>query len=66
MPLLGAATAAGAVSGSATAGTSRPVERSSVDLPAALAKFRASIPSHFDPEYVENAVVPCSPIFCAR
>ena len=26
--------------------------------PAALAKFRATIPSHFDREYVDNAVVP--------
>src|SRR5208282_771639 len=57
--LLGAAaTAAGALSASATAATSPPVERSSVDLAAALAKFRATIPSHFDREYVENAVVP--------
>jgi hypothetical protein len=28
------------------------------DLSEALAKFRASIPSHFDREYVENVVVP--------
>src|SRR3984885_3023022 len=28
------------------------------DLSAALAKFRATIPSHFDREYVDNAVVP--------
>ena len=28
------------------------------DLSAALAKFRATIPSHFDRDYVENAVVP--------
>ena len=28
------------------------------DLSGALAKFRATIPSHFDREYVENAVVP--------
>ena len=28
------------------------------DLSAALAKFRATIPSHFDREYVENAVIP--------
>ncbi len=30
----------------------------SPDLSAALAKFRASIPAHFDREYVENVVVP--------
>ena len=30
----------------------------SPDLSAALAKFRASIPSHFDRDYVENVVVP--------
>src|SRR5271165_3123709 len=28
------------------------------DLSAALEKFRAAIPGHFDREYVENAVVP--------
>jgi hypothetical protein len=66
MLLLGAVPAVGAFSGSATAATPPPVERSSADLPVALAKFRASIPSRFDPEYVENAVVPCSRIFCAR
>ncbi|WP_193540089.1 hypothetical protein [Rhodopila globiformis] len=30
----------------------------SPDLAVALAKFRASIPAHFDPAYVENAVIP--------
>src|SRR5208337_2066475 len=53
--LLGAAaTAAGALSASATAAP----EPHAPDLAAALAKFRATIPSHFDREYVENAVVP--------
>ena len=47
-----AALAAGVVSGSASA-AAQPA-----DLSGALAKFRASIPSHFDPAYVENAVVP--------
>ena len=28
------------------------------DLSAALAKFRATIPSHFNRDYVDNAVVP--------
>ena len=53
--LLGAAaTAAGALSASASAAP----EPHAPDLAAALAKFRATIPSHFDREYVENAVVP--------
>jgi hypothetical protein len=51
--LLGAAAvAAGALSTQASAAPQAP------DLAAALAKFRATIPSHFDREYVENAVVP--------
>ncbi len=51
--LLGAATlAAGTLSGPASA------EPQSPDLSAAVAKFRASIPSHFDREYVEKAVIP--------
>ncbi len=29
-----------------------------LDLSAAVQKFRAAIPSHFDRRYVENAVVP--------
>lgn len=45
-----AALAAGAASASAAP--------QSPDLSGALAKFRASIPSHFDREYVENAIVP--------
>jgi hypothetical protein len=53
MLLLGAAAvAAGALSTRASAAPQAP------DLAAALAKFRAAIPSHFDRAYVENAVVP--------
>ena len=47
-----AAVAAGALSTQASAAPEAP------DLSAALAKFRATIPSHFDREYVNNAVVP--------
>jgi len=51
--LLGAAAAAaGALSSQASAAPQAP------DLSAALEKFRAAIPGHFDREYVENAVVP--------
>jgi hypothetical protein len=53
--LLGAAAlATGVTSASAAA----PAEPQSFDLSGALAKFRASIPSHFDRDYVEKAVVP--------
>ncbi len=47
-----AAVAAGALSTQASAEPEGP------DLSAALAKFRAAIPSHFDRAYVQNAVVP--------
>jgi hypothetical protein len=47
-----AAVAAGLASQAAAAAPEAP------DLSGALAKFRATIPSHFDREYVENAVVP--------
>jgi hypothetical protein len=47
-----AAVAAGALSTQASAAPQEP------DIAAALAKFRASIPSHFDRDYVENVVVP--------
>ena len=47
-----AAVAAGALSSPAVAAPS------AADLSAALAKFRASIPSHFNREYVENVVIP--------
>jgi len=51
--LLGAAAlATGALSEQAFAAPQAP------DLSAALAKFRATIPGHFDREYIENAVVP--------
>jgi hypothetical protein len=53
MLLLGAAAvAAGALATRASAAPEAP------DLAAAVAKFRAAIPSHFDRAYVENAVVP--------
>ncbi|HEY4808529.1 MAG TPA: hypothetical protein VIH81_12420, partial [Roseiarcus sp.] len=47
-----AAVAAGTLANQASAAPEAP------DLSAALAKFRATIPSHFDREYVDNAVVP--------
>jgi hypothetical protein len=47
-----AALAAGGLSTQASAATQAP------DLSAALAKFRATIPSHLDRDYVDNAVVP--------
>ncbi len=49
-----AATTAALVPASASAAADAP----SGDLAAALARFRASIPSNFDRAYVENAVVP--------
>ncbi|HEX6015236.1 MAG TPA: hypothetical protein VFY87_26255 [Geminicoccaceae bacterium] len=48
--------AAAATAGLASKGVSAAA--SSDDLAAALARFRASIPSNFDRAYVENAVVP--------
>ncbi|MBV8704688.1 MAG: hypothetical protein JO118_13365 [Acetobacteraceae bacterium] len=54
-----AASAAGLVAGRATsAADSTVASLASPDLAAALARFRASIPAHFDPTYVENAVIP--------
>ena len=47
-----AALAAGGLSTQASAAPEAP------DLSAALAKFRATIPSHFNRDYVDNAVVP--------
>jgi hypothetical protein len=47
-----AAVAVGALSSQASADPGAP------DLSAALAKFRAVIPSHFDRDYVEKAVIP--------
>ena len=51
------------VAGGATAkdqslGDGGTVARQAPDLSAALQRFRATIPSHFDREYVNNAVVP--------
>lgn len=39
-------------------GSAANATTASPDLAAALARFRASLPPHFDPTYVENAVVP--------
>ena len=52
-----AASAAGLLSGAATADTTA-ANPASADVAAALARFRASIPAHFDRTYVENAVIP--------
>ena len=53
-----AASAAGLLSGTASAADSMAAALASPDLAAALARFRASIPTYFDQTYVENAVVP--------
>jgi hypothetical protein len=53
-----AAGAAGLVSGAAFAADTPAASPASPDLATALARFRASIPAHFDRTYVENAVVP--------
>src|SRR6516225_4274200 len=53
-----AATAAGFLSGTASAADTTAAGAASPDLAAALAKFRASIPAHFGRTYVENVVVP--------
>jgi hypothetical protein len=59
MVLTGAAAgAAGLFSGAASAADATAASLASPDLAAALAKFRASIPAHFDQTYVENAIVP--------
>ena len=42
----------------ATPASPETAPASSQDLAGALARFRASIPTHFDRTYVENAVVP--------
>jgi hypothetical protein len=47
-----AAVAAGALATQASAAAKAP------DVSGALEKFRASIPSHFDRDYVENVVIP--------
>jgi hypothetical protein len=53
-----AASAAGFFSGAAFAADTPAASSASPDLATALARFRASIPAHFDRTYVENAVVP--------
>ena len=53
-----AASAAGLFSGAASAADTTAVNPASADLANALARFRESIPAHFDRTYVENAVVP--------
>ena len=52
LPVAGGATAKDQSLGDGTAAGQAP------DLSAALQKLRATIPSHFDREYVNNAVVP--------
>ena len=52
------ASAASAFSGAASAADATAPSLASPDLTAALARFRATIPAHFDRTYVENAVVP--------
>lgn len=59
MVLAGAAAGAAALlSGVASADEATDASLASPDLAAALAKFRATIPAHFDRTYVENAVIP--------
>src|SRR3984957_14186243 len=59
MVLAGAAASATALlPGAASAASPTAPSPISPDLAAALARFRASIPAHFDRTYVENAVVP--------
>ena len=53
-----AASAAGLFSRGASAADPMAASPLSPELAAALAKFRASIPAHFDRTYVENAVIP--------
>jgi hypothetical protein len=53
-----AASAAGLFPGRTSAAETTTAESGSPDLAAALARFRATIPAHFDRTYVENVVVP--------
>ncbi len=53
-----AAGAVGLVSGTGSAADATAASVPSPDLTAALARFRDSIPAHFDRTYVENVVVP--------
>ena len=50
--------AGGAAAKDQSLGDGGTAARLAPDLSAALQKFRATIPSHFDREYVNNAVVP--------
>ena len=50
--------AGGAAAKDQSLGDVGTVARQAPDLSAALQRFRATIPSHFDREYVNNAVVP--------
>ena len=50
--------AGGAVAKDQSLGDGGTAARQAPDLSAALQRFRATIPSHFDREYVNNAVVP--------
>ncbi len=53
-----AASAVGLFSGASVADGASAARAASPDIAAALERFRASIPAHFDRTYVENAVVP--------
>ena len=53
-----AASAASLFSGAASAADTTAANPVSADVAMALARFRASIPAHFDRTYVENAVIP--------
>ena len=53
-----AASAAGLFPGRTSAAETTTAGAGSPDLAAALARFRATIPTHFDRTYVENVVVP--------
>jgi hypothetical protein len=53
MPMVGRASAK-----DQSLGDGRTAARQAPDLSAALQRFRATIPSHFDREYVNNTVVP--------
>ena len=50
--------AGGATANDQSLGDGGTAARQAPDLSAALQRFRATIPSHFDREYVNNAVVP--------
>ncbi len=54
----GAASAMGLLPAVTTVAATTAAKSESPDVAAALARFRASIPAHFDRTYVENAVIP--------